>query len=205
MEKNTVGVSFMFIVMSLALIFINRSVRTHGFQEFILKEAIFYLTIPVLLLIVLRMDPREFGLSLGDRGKLKKYFVVLFLAAIPFMLIGASMSEYQSYYPRFYYENTLDFIRWELMVGLLMFSTEFFYRGFMLFGLKRLGRWSIIIQAIPYAYVHLGKPMTEVYYSFFAGAAFGYIDWESESIMPSFLLHWTTSIIFDSLCVILAS
>ncbi|MBN1785495.1 MAG: CPBP family intramembrane metalloprotease, partial [Candidatus Methanofastidiosa archaeon] len=88
--------------------------------------------------------------------------------------------------------------------GLLMLSTEFFYRGFMLFGLDRLGKGAILVQAIPYAYVHLGKPMLEVYYSFFAGIVFGYIDWESKSILPSFLLHWTTSIIFDSLCILLS-
>jgi len=205
MDRRDLALSMTFLSISLALIYVNRTVRTLGFQEFILKEAIFYLSIPIIILLIMKKDPRDFGLRLGDRKKLKKYFLILFLLAVPFMIIGASMPEYQDYYPRFYYKNVLDFIRWELLVGLLMLSTEFFYRGFMLFGLKRLGKWSILAQAVPYAYVHLGKPMTEVYYSFFAGLAFGYIDWDTESIMPSFLLHWTTSIIFDSLCVILAS
>jgi membrane protease YdiL (CAAX protease family) len=84
-----------------------------------------------------------------------------------------------------------------------MLATEFFYRGFLMMGTKEsIGRWSILLQAIPYAYVHLGKPMLEVYYSFFAGIAFGYVDYESRSIFPSFFLHWTTSIIFDILCTL---
>jgi len=204
MEKRDVISSILFLTVSIALIFVNRNIRTHGFREFIYKEAVFYLLVPVILLIIAKRDPRKYGLALGDKRKIKKYFAILFLAAIPFMLIGASMREFQIYYPRFYFSNTMEFIYWELLVGLLMLSTEFFYRGFMLFGLKRTGRFSIIIQAVPYALVHLGKPMVEVYYSFFAGVAFGYIDMESKSILPSFLLHWSTSIIFDSLCVLLS-
>ena len=193
-----------FLLLSLAIIAINRNVRTHGFQNFINKEAIFYLVVPIAIIFLSKHNLKDFGLAIGDRKKARKYMAILFLAAIPFMLIGASMREFQIYYPRFGYSNAFDFILWEAMVGLLMLSTEFFYRGFMLFGLDRLGKGAILVQAIPYAYVHLGKPMLEVYYSFFAGIVFGYIDWESKSILPSFLLHWTTSIIFDSLCILLS-
>ncbi|HOP09433.1 MAG TPA: hypothetical protein PLC12_04370, partial [Candidatus Methanofastidiosa archaeon] len=101
-RKRLAGILF-FLFASLAIIVINRSYRTHGFQEFIWKEAIFYLALPAIVLMAIRKDPRDYGLSLGDKRKLRKYFIILFLAAVPFMLIGASMSEYQNYYPRFYY------------------------------------------------------------------------------------------------------
>ncbi|MHC1605728.1 MAG: CPBP family glutamic-type intramembrane protease [Candidatus Methanofastidiosia archaeon] len=122
--------------------------------------------------------------------------------AIPFMAVGSRMAVFRAYYPRFYFGSWTEFLYWEALIGILMLSTEFFYRGFMLFGLKEFGKFSIIIQAIPYTFIHLGKPLLEVYYSFFAGAAFGYIDWDSRSILPSFVLHWTTSVIFDILCII---
>lgn len=201
-QKNHLQSLFVLIA-SCTFIYINRTYHSSTFQEFIYKESVFYLLLPLLVALAIGMNVRDVGLSLGDKAKSKRFIVILFIAAVPFMLVGSQMESFQQYYPRFHYDGWLEFAAWELRVGLLMLATEFFYRGFLMLGTKKtLGRWSILLQAIPYAYVHLGKPMLEVYYSFFAGLAFGYVDYESRSIFPSFFLHWTTSIIFDILCTL---
>ncbi len=191
------------IVSSCIFIYINRTYHSASFKEFIYKESVFYLLLPVIFALVIGLRPKDIGITFGNRKKAARYIYLLFAAAIPFMLIGSRMDSFQSYYPRFAYSNWWEFAAWELRVGVLMLATELFYRGFLMMGTKKsLGRWSILLQAVPYMYVHLGKPMLEVYYSFFAGLAFGYVDYESKSIFPSFFLHWTTSILFDILCTL---
>jgi hypothetical protein len=191
------------LIASVIFIYINRTYHSASFKEFIYKESIFYLLLPLIVALIIGYSPKAVGITLGDRKKAFRYIWMLFIAAVPFMIVGSRMDAFQQYYPRFHYGNWAEFAAWELRVGLLMLATEFFYRGFLMMGTKEsIGRWSILLQAIPYAYVHLGKPMLEVYYSFFAGIAFGYVDYESRSIFPSFFLHWTTSIIFDILCTL---
>ncbi len=96
------------------------------------------------------------------------------------------------------FKYTLEFIGHQLIIGIMMFTTEFFYRGFLLFGLREgLGKWSILGQSIPYTILHIGKPILEVNFSFFGGLVYGYIDYKTGSILPSFLLHFITSILFD--------
>lgn len=191
------------IATSCIFIYINRTCHSASFKEFIYKESVFYLLLPIIVALVLGFRPKDIGITMGDRKKALRYIYLLFAAAIPFMIIGSRMDSFQTYYPRFYYSDWVEFVAWEIRVGLLMFATELFYRGFLMIGTKKsLGRWAILLQAVPYAYVHMGKPMLEVYYSFFAGLAFGYVDYESKSIFPSFFLHWTTSILFDILCTL---
>jgi membrane protease YdiL (CAAX protease family) len=54
----------------------------------------------------------------------------------------------------------------------------------------RFGSLAIWIQAIPFAIMHLGKPELETLSTIFGGAAFGYIDLESRSVLPSVVIHW---------------
>jgi len=190
------------ILSSILIIYANRTTSTRGFENFIYKEAVFYLIVPVLLVLALRLKPADMGLGAGDGRKVAKYFVLLFVAALPFMIAGSRMDAFRLYYPRFSYGSWWEFLRWELLVGVLMLATEVMYRGYLMFGLKKYGRVAIVVQAVPYMLIHLGKPDLEVYYSFFAGVAFGYVDWESRTVLTSFLLHWTTSICFDLMCTL---
>jgi hypothetical protein len=189
------------LCITLSLIVVEDAFPTSTFDAFIYKEFALYLLVPIAFAYMLRRNAGSFGFQLGDKRKVARYALLLYGIGIPFMLIGSRMSSFRSYYPRFSFGSWEEFVFWELMIGVLMLSTEFLFRGFLMFGCKRLGRWSILLQAVPYAYIHIGKPMLEVYYSFFAGLAFGHIDWESKSILPSFLVHWCASVTFDILCM----
>ena len=164
------------------------------FADEALSSLVLYFLIPLgIILLLFRDDPRKFGLTLGDWRK----GVVLSISGIAIMavVIGllAQLEEFQRYYALGILQDARPekLVEFALRQGVYMFSWEFIFRGFMLFGLReRFGSLAIWVQAIPFAIMHLGKPELETLSTVFGGAAFGYIDLESRSVLPSFLIHW---------------
>jgi membrane protease YdiL (CAAX protease family) len=159
-----------------------------------LSSFVFYFLIPVgIVVLVLREDPRRFGLSLGDwkKGAILTALGIVFMAVV---IAGLGrMEEFRSYYSlsSFRFSQQREMVEFALRQLVYMFSWEFIFRGFMLFGLReRLGPLAVWIQAIPFAIMHVGKPELETLSTIFGGAAFGYIDLESRSILPSVIIHW---------------
>lgn len=94
------------------------------------------------------------------------------------------------------------FVPYELAYGVYMFSWEFFFRGFMLFGLERkFGKDSIFIQTIPFAVMHLGKPFPEAIGSIFAGVMLGVAALETRSFIYGAAIHWFVAVTMDVLAV----
>ena len=90
----------------------------------------------------------------------------------------------------------------EASYGLYLFCWEFFFRGYLLFGLLRSIGWAaVIVQAIAFGLLHLGKPTSEVAASFGAGIVLGILALNAKSFAPCFLLHWASSVAFDLLVV----
>ena len=158
------------------------------------------LVLPLVVAIHFRMKKEEFGASLKEWRKIILYTCILFLVAIPGMLYAAALPEFQQYYPRFFAVDPGAFLGFELMLLPLFLSLEFLYRGFALFQMKKfVGNYAILLQAIPYALIHLGKPLPELFYSFFAGIVFAYVCIKAKSFLPAFGAHYSTSAIFDLL------
>lgn len=72
-----------------------------------------------------------------------------------------------------------------------MFCWEFFFRGFLLFGMAQgVGPIvAIILQAALFGLAHYGKPEAEYYSSFAGGALLGVICWREKSFAPAFYTH----------------
>jgi len=117
--------------------------------------------------------------------------------ALPFLLwaayVGSSSSALQAEYPLA--KSTMRhlnlFIVLEFFYLIYYFSWEFLFRGFMLFGLEqRFGALTaILIQTIPSAIVHIGKPASESFGAIFAGLVFGYLAIRTRSIFYPIILH----------------
>ena len=171
-----------------------------------LKAIIMLVAIPLFYLYLTGENPRDFGLSIGNKRRAIKYFLLLFTLSIPVMLYGATLPEFQLYYPIYKpaAHSIHAFLLFESLVFFMMFATEFFFRGFLLFGLRRHfpENTAILLHAIPYALVHIGKPVLEVYYSFFAGIIFAHIALRSKSILPSLALHFICSVVFDAFIIL---
>jgi membrane protease YdiL (CAAX protease family) len=100
-------------------------------------------------------------------------------------------------------EDWAFFFYHQLTYGFYFFFWEWFYRGFLTFGLARgLGSpAAIVLQSVGFGIMHIGKPMPEVYGSFAAGIALGWLATKGRSFYPCFLLHWAVSVTFDILAV----
>jgi membrane protease YdiL (CAAX protease family) len=90
----------------------------------------------------------------------------------------------------------------QMSYGLYMLCWEFFFRGYLLFGMLRSIGWSaVLVQAAAFGLLHLGKPVTEQVASYIAGVVLGIIALNAKSFVPCFSLHWLASISFDLLVV----
>ena len=129
-------------------------------------RVILYLVIPLFIILVFfRENPKEYGFSLGDwkAGLIITALGILFMAPIIYYL-GSGDASMQEYYKPFTknlpWTTFLDLIGW-----------EFLFRGWILFGYARkFGPEALWVQAVPFAFMHLGKPELETLSTIFGGA-----------------------------------
>lgn len=157
---------------------------------------------------VFRESPRDYGLRLGDWKTGLPTAIVLFLFIAAFMLLPSSATqEMRSFYPldREAVHSTTSFIRLEIFRGLFFYTAwEFFFRGFMLFGLRKyVGDWmAICMQTVPSCLWHIGMPAGEIFASIIGGILFGVLALRTGSIWWVFLLHFLIGVGLDFLIAI---
>lgn len=145
----------------------------------------------------------EFGLGAGDwKIGLPMVLILLPLVVAPVLWIAASTHDIQGEYPmlRVLFEKPQLFWRYEIAYVLLYYvAWEFFFRGFLLFGLARdLGATNaVLIQTISSCLIHLGKPESETLGSIVVGVLFGMIALRTRSIWYVFLLHAGIGVLTD--------
>lgn len=165
-----------------------------------------YLLVPLVLAAILTYRPRGVGMAMPV-GRDRWTIMAAFLAgAIALALAGTLFPAMMDYYPQpIWGEVTSDLgsiVPYELGIVVIMLCVETLFRGWLVLATaERLGRWSIVVAAVPYALAHLGKPPEEVVFSLFAGIAFGWADLRTRSIVPSFASHLTGSVLFDLLAL----
>jgi membrane protease YdiL (CAAX protease family) len=151
---------------------------------------VLYFFIPMaVILIVFRDKPVDYGFRIGNwrKGLLWTAIGCFGMAIILWFL--AQTPAMQSFYTAKAPDNTGFLI---YITAADLFGWEFMWRGFMLFGLAAvLGPGPAIwLQAVPFAFMHLGKPEIETLSTIFGGAAFGYVSWQTGSFLYPFLIHW---------------
>lgn len=156
-------------------------------------RVIFYFIIPMLIvLLVLRGTPSDFGFQWGNWRVGLAWTAVAALGMAIVLWFIARTPAMQEYYEARAPRETLRLI---YLTGVDLFGWEFIWRGFILFGLARiLGPGpAIMIQAIPFAFMHLGKPEIETLSTIFGGIGFGFVAWQSQSFVYPWLIHWFIS------------
>lgn len=178
----------------------------HGYEEWLVTNVAALLWLPLMLiLIALRQEPSGFGFTLGDLRYGYRLAGLLFALLIPLLVIAARRPDFQSYYPiqKQAARDLHYFAYFELTYGMYLFCWEFFFRGFLLFGLFRMfGVWSVFMQAAAFGIMHIGKPAPEVAASFGAGVILGFVALRAKSFVPGFALHWAAAVTFDVLIIL---
>lgn len=151
---------------------------------------IFYFIIPVLLILLLFREPLSaYGFTLGNwkAGLLWTAVSCLIMAAILYFV--ARTPSMQAYY---HARAPKEIMRLIYLNGVELWGWEFIWRGFMLFGLASIigPGPAILLQAVPFAFMHLGKPEVETLSTIFGGIGFGFVAWQTESFVYPFLIHW---------------
>ncbi len=132
----------------------------------------------VTILLFLRSEPSQFGMTRGDRRLGLKWTLIAWVVMVVVLAVTVSIpslhSQFQNQYlfgrlssplegvgpvfNRFLgHVNLKALLFYELAMGFYMFCWEFFFRGFLLFGLQksRLGAWgAVIVQALLFALLH---------------------------------------------------
>jgi membrane protease YdiL (CAAX protease family) len=151
---------------------------------------VLYLIIPLaIIVLVFRDKPADYGFRLGDWRAGLLWTVVGCLGMAVVLWFVARTPSMQSYYEAKAPDSTAYLI---YITAVDLFGWEFIWRGFLLFGMAAvLGPGPAIwLQAVPFAFMHLGKPEVETLTTIFGGAAFGFIAWQTGSFLYPFLIHW---------------
>ncbi|MFP4598428.1 MAG: type II CAAX prenyl endopeptidase Rce1 family protein [Persicimonas sp.] len=160
-----------------------------------------YMLLPMLYAIFVMGRPlRDFGLKLGGALKYSWIYVGLFAVVSPFVFAMALTDSFQRTYP--FYKQAADswqeFLLWELTYALQFLSLEFFFRGFLVHGLKhRFGVYAVLLSTIPYTMIHFGKPMPETLGAIFAGIALGLLALFTRSIWLGVAIHVSVAVSMD--------
>jgi len=158
---------------------------------------LYYGVFPIfVILVVLRKNPLDFGLSAGSPRIWGFYTIVICLVAAAILYASSFSNALQSYY----LDDEFNFFTYLLTNIMSLSASEFLYRGFLLFGLKeKFQEGSILIQMVPFALLHLNKPELETISTIFTGILFGYVAYRGKSFWPAFIIHLFINVFFVSL------
>ncbi len=164
------------------------------------SSALFYGLVPMLLILGFRKKPKAFGLQLGD-WRLGLKILALFAAVMIVVVYFANQTEsFARHYPlnKYALKSLSFFLLYESFYVLYFFAWEFFFRGFLLFALyPAIGAYAIVVQMIPFALLHIGKPVPEVFASVFAGLILGALALRTRSMLYCWLLHAISAVAMD--------
>ncbi len=175
------------------------AVRMHQFAYFFILMFI----LPALYVkLVMKKNLKDFGLSLGDVKIGRNILILIPLLVAPLIYIASKMPDVRSEYPLAKILLTDKTYLFVYELGYVIFyyiAWEFFFRGFLLFGLKdKYGASAaILIQTISSCLIHIGKPEGEIIGSIIVGIIFGVIALRTKSIWYVFALHIAIGIFTD--------
>jgi membrane protease YdiL (CAAX protease family) len=151
---------------------------------------ILYFIIPLAVILLLFRDrPADYGFQLGNWRVGLMWTVIGCVGMAIILWFVVRVPSVESYYSAKAPDNPLYLV---YITAVDLFGWEFMWRGFMLFGMAAvLGPGpAILLQAVPFAFMHLNKPELEALTTLFGGAAFGFIAWQSGSFLYPLLIHW---------------
>ncbi len=167
-----------------------------GLDARVLRDGVFFVAGPMLLVAVYRRSPAELGWRV-DRRALRNT-VALALFVLPFYVVGSSLPSIRTYYPMWGTTAELSsFLPHAVKQLAVVVAAETFYRGLLCVGVREIGPKSALISPVVYALHHVGKPPIELLLSGPTDVLFGVVDYDARSILPSVVAHGLGLVLLD--------
>ena len=174
---------------------------------FAIKGVVGFIIPVAILVLIFNRRPRDIGLGLGDL----RFARVVLLVYVPIVAVGtwilSADGDFQSSYP--HYRGAANdwtlLLVYEASYLLYWVGWEYLWRGFVLFGTApAFGVGAIVIQMVPFALLHAGKPATEAYLSILGGLALGVLVWRCRSFWIAVPIHAFQMLMLDYWCTLRA-
>lgn len=166
-----------------------------------------YLLLPIFLIkIVFKDSLKNYGITFKNAFKDYKIYILMLVVMIPIVFAISFNSSFQNNYPFYHLKKNealnFQFFVWEIEYFFQFFALEFFFRGFLLHGIKhRFGYYSVFIMIIPYCMIHFAKPFPETIAAIIAGIVLGTLSLKSKSIWLGVFIHFSIGILMDLLAL----
>lgn len=164
--------------------------------------------VPVLALRTLfGASAQGMGLGLGN-WRLATLIAGLYLP----LVLGATWvlsdsAAFQEQYPHLSQAKTdwTVFLIYEALFLFYWIGWEYLWRGFVIFGtMHSLGLYAILVQAVPFAALHVDKPWPEALLSVVGGVALGALVWRCRSFWIAVPIHAAQMLMLDLWCTLRA-
>ena len=167
-------------------------------------QTLLYVVPPFLFIrFVCKESLSDYGVKLKGVFSLWWMYVVMLAVMLPVVVVVSRSEGFQATYPFFEpFPNEPLWPRfwiWEGAYFLQFVGLEFFFRGFLLHGIRRrFGAYAIFVMMVPYCMIHFGKPMTETFAAIAAGIILGFMSLKTRSIWMGAALHVSVALAMDT-------
>lgn len=166
-------------------------------------QCLAFFVLPAMIVkFVFREKLADYGWKL--KGSLRDWplYLAMYLALAPFILWFSTNPSFRSTYPFYRADAGEPFwprmAIWQCFYAAQFIALEFFFRGFLIHGLRRrFGLYSIFVAAVPYCMLHFEKPFPETVSSLFGGVILGYMSLKNRSIVLGAALHIAIAFTMD--------
>jgi hypothetical protein len=149
--------------------------------------------------------PTEWGVGLGARRSTGLIVsCVLFCLMIPVLAYASTIPSIAAVHPlsKLAMKYGKALLLYEGALLLYIAGWEFFFRGFLLFGLRKtMGDAAIYLQALPYSIMYLHRSEFEALASIPAAIILGYLAVHTSSVFYGIMLHWLCACVLDIIVI----
>jgi membrane protease YdiL (CAAX protease family) len=164
-----------------------------------------YVIIPMIVIAALPGERiRDYHVSVRGFFKHAWIYLVMFALILPIVIQASTTKSFRHTYPFYRMANRsqFDLWTWQALYAAQFLSLEFFFRGFLLQGLRRaMGSNAIFVMIVPYCMIHYGKPLPETLGAIGAGVILGTLAMRTRSIWGGVLIHVGVATTMDVLAL----
>ena len=159
--------------------------------HFSISCIVLFVLVPLLYHLLFPEEGMDrYGLSLRSAASHFPVYATLLAFMLPVLWVVSADPGFHRFYPMYKPATASDWLLYESIYMLQFFAVEFFFRGFCLFRLERFtGMYAIAIMVVPYALIHIHKPLPEAFGSIVGGLILGYLAIRTRSIWPGLFVH----------------